>query len=611
MTDDLTPKFNSLPADQEVVLPNLVSDTTNQPIGGFMASPNGLTQGNVTLDGTGEKILLGAATSPTVGTGIFMGNDGAATKGYDFRVGDPAAHYIWWDASANTLTIVGAVTATSIDIPDTVTANSFHVDSNGNAWWGATTLGSATAKVLNTGVATFTNIAITGGSVDINGLVNVSSAGVTTLKSYNLIKQYTAGEAVTAGHLGCLINKEATWGDDASADRNTTATMAAMTYVDGAAATTAFGATSIVKLGLTGGGTGTAYILGKLDLSGNPPGLPAWNEIETVKLRIYVAIAASGSATALRLTRLTGAFTEATVTFNTRPAEDTLAWSGATTCVAVNGETVASAADGLHTGYVEFEITDLYRLWSQGTYSNFGFQIQITSTQTTYVQMGGRTRTGGGVFNQAPFVLEIIRVNNPGAGNTITACDGKIYQADNTKYQRVKMIAGIIGQTVSAAATCDVYTLADRSIIPTSVLTVVAGKTYYLTATDGTIGTLTNDIIETGKYDIRVGDGTASGLSVNMDKSPIYISTTVYLAPVLPPPNARMAIVHWFKVASTRQLQGNMVLEKPFSTDVIYTTLDASSNLVTVEATWATGISGLITLTGIDSGGTSSIDWYR
>lgn len=56
----------------------------------------------------------------------------------------------------------GSLVAASIDIPNTTTANSFHVDSSGNAWWGATTLGAATAKILNTGAATFSSGSIGG-----------------------------------------------------------------------------------------------------------------------------------------------------------------------------------------------------------------------------------------------------------------------------------------------------------------------------------------------------------------------------------------------------------------------------------------------------------------
>src|SRR3990167_7015227 len=36
-------------------------------------------------------------------------------------------------------TFRGALVANSLDIPDTTTADSFHVDTSGNAWWGAST----------------------------------------------------------------------------------------------------------------------------------------------------------------------------------------------------------------------------------------------------------------------------------------------------------------------------------------------------------------------------------------------------------------------------------------------------------------------------------------
>lgn len=68
------------------------------------------------------------------------------------------------------------VSADALDIPDTTTANSFHVDVDGNTWWGSTAIGSAIAKILNTGVATFTNGNFTTSSgstrIEINGTDN-------------------------------------------------------------------------------------------------------------------------------------------------------------------------------------------------------------------------------------------------------------------------------------------------------------------------------------------------------------------------------------------------------------------------------------------------------
>lgn len=59
------------------------------------------------------------------------------------------------DFEGNDGTFRGDLQANSISIPDTTTANSFHVDSDGNAWWGATTLASSLASILKTGIASF------------------------------------------------------------------------------------------------------------------------------------------------------------------------------------------------------------------------------------------------------------------------------------------------------------------------------------------------------------------------------------------------------------------------------------------------------------------------
>ena len=92
--------------------------------------------------------------------GFFFGIDTDGTA--KLNIGN-ASSYIRWDGT--NLSVIGGVSISSLDIPDTTTANSFHVDSTGNSWWGATTLGSAVAKILNTGAATFSNINVTGGSV--------------------------------------------------------------------------------------------------------------------------------------------------------------------------------------------------------------------------------------------------------------------------------------------------------------------------------------------------------------------------------------------------------------------------------------------------------------
>lgn len=56
----------------------------------------------------------------------------------------------------------GGVSTSEINIPDSTSANSFHVDSNGNAWWGSASLATAQASILKTGVATFAQAFVLG-----------------------------------------------------------------------------------------------------------------------------------------------------------------------------------------------------------------------------------------------------------------------------------------------------------------------------------------------------------------------------------------------------------------------------------------------------------------
>lgn len=111
MPEDLTPQFPLSPASATVTVTPPPSAAGTTVVGGFMASPNGLSQGQMSLNGSTETILVGKATAPNVGVGVFIGNAGDNT--YDFRAGDPAGAYIWWDADLGTLTVAGTITATA------------------------------------------------------------------------------------------------------------------------------------------------------------------------------------------------------------------------------------------------------------------------------------------------------------------------------------------------------------------------------------------------------------------------------------------------------------------------------------------------------------------
>ena len=65
-------------------------------IAGWTLSGNDLTSGSVTISAANERILMGSATAPLTGTGIFIGKDGAD---YEFRAGNPAGEYVHWNGS--------------------------------------------------------------------------------------------------------------------------------------------------------------------------------------------------------------------------------------------------------------------------------------------------------------------------------------------------------------------------------------------------------------------------------------------------------------------------------------------------------------------------------
>lgn len=118
-------------------------------------------------------------------TGIFIGRDGNA---YKFSVGDET-NSVKWDGT--TLIIKGILTAGQIHVPDqNTTANSFHVDADGNAWWGATQVDfdadndNAVAFVLKDGVAKFQSI---------------TARSQTTIEDILIVGRITAGQDLTVG----------------------------------------------------------------------------------------------------------------------------------------------------------------------------------------------------------------------------------------------------------------------------------------------------------------------------------------------------------------------------------------------------------------------------
>jgi len=130
-----------------------------------------------TWDPTIAQIVYNSAGTQTFKIEIDGTNTGDITLG-DYAGGQG----VLWDNSANTFSISGSLVAGSIHIPDQdTTANSYHVDTDGSGWVGATTTNRATAPMKWTaaGALTATSATITG-AITISsgsGIANLTDAG--------------------------------------------------------------------------------------------------------------------------------------------------------------------------------------------------------------------------------------------------------------------------------------------------------------------------------------------------------------------------------------------------------------------------------------------------
>ncbi len=149
------------------------------------ASGAASSQGKSTFDNTVEGYILG--TDPSTGNAKFY-------------IGDSTT-YLNWNGDTGILTVKGSISASSINIPDTTTTSSFHVDSSGNTWWGSTTLAGSTASVTAAGVATFAGLAV----INKKSYTNFETAG-------RFVSTTGGTGAVTFGNQGVTIDTASTGG---------------------------------------------------------------------------------------------------------------------------------------------------------------------------------------------------------------------------------------------------------------------------------------------------------------------------------------------------------------------------------------------------------------
>ena len=158
------------------------------------------------LDGAGDTYLgIGSfdAAAWTATNGILQGIDDSDSNKVKMYVGSATNWWDWNVTTANTLTIAGSLVASQIHIPDeNTTANSMHVETDGDTWWGTThTLwiadnNNATAYILNTGVTRFASVTLTG-SVSISGIANSTATDISLLEyTHDLVFSATDADTV-------------------------------------------------------------------------------------------------------------------------------------------------------------------------------------------------------------------------------------------------------------------------------------------------------------------------------------------------------------------------------------------------------------------------------
>ncbi len=135
------------------------ADTSSSSDAGMLVSPEGIESGEV--DGNLSFVggFIQSKNFVHSAAGWRISADGTAEFG---------SGYFRGDITGATGTFSGTVNVGSLNIPDSTTASSFHVDTSGNAWWGAnvaTGYAGANAYILATGAAVFKNVQIGGSTI--------------------------------------------------------------------------------------------------------------------------------------------------------------------------------------------------------------------------------------------------------------------------------------------------------------------------------------------------------------------------------------------------------------------------------------------------------------
>lgn len=125
--------------------------------------------------------------------GNLNGYLGYTQDRYGIAIGE-ATKFLKYDP-VDGLRVAGNITASTIDIG----TNAWHVDINGNMWWGtSTTYAGATIKISNVGIANFTGATLTGSVTATSGTIGGWTIGATTLTGSGITLDSSAG-SITGG----------------------------------------------------------------------------------------------------------------------------------------------------------------------------------------------------------------------------------------------------------------------------------------------------------------------------------------------------------------------------------------------------------------------------
>ena len=190
------------------------------------------------IEPVSTRVSINEIDPALLNTGKFYGNM-SITEGYmqsdNFVTGSTG-----WQATAegnleaNSGTFRGSLIAGSIDIPDTTTANSMHVESDGDTYWGAnvaTGFAGAPASIGKDGAGKFSSITITGGAISGVPISSIPNSTVTDISlltlTHDLVFSVTDADTI-AWASGTITMAN---GRTFSIDAGNTGNMAALTYI--------------------------------------------------------------------------------------------------------------------------------------------------------------------------------------------------------------------------------------------------------------------------------------------------------------------------------------------------------------------------------------------